>query len=202
MFDLMKDKPHLDIPTLNWLWDSLWRCNAANRPANAAQRAVRGERERVLKMLEAEAQAQTAADLAEDAVEDAEEAALGLEVAGLRAACHAAAGPLRAYSNSGRMDPAHANVGGYCAALAAIWAALGEDDSDIPAVIADLKQAEKAALGENCGSPQPAADADLRAENKRLREACEAAMRLGAGVSGEELRDIARAALARKAGGA
>ena len=38
-------------------------------------------------------------------------------------------------------------------------------------------------------------DADLRAENQRLRAACEAAMRLGAGVSGEELRDIARAAL-------
>ena len=27
-FDLMKDKPKLDIPTLNYVWDRLWRYNA------------------------------------------------------------------------------------------------------------------------------------------------------------------------------
>jgi hypothetical protein len=27
-FDLMRDKPELDIPTLNYIWDRLWRHNA------------------------------------------------------------------------------------------------------------------------------------------------------------------------------
>jgi hypothetical protein len=33
-FDLMKEKPKLDIPTLNFIWDGLWRENACNNRSN------------------------------------------------------------------------------------------------------------------------------------------------------------------------
>ena len=51
-FDLMKDKPALDIPTLNYVWDMLWRRNRASNPKNAYERASKDEQERILKMLE------------------------------------------------------------------------------------------------------------------------------------------------------
>jgi len=55
MFDLMKAKPTLDIPTLNWLWDRLWRLNTSTRATNAEGRARRLEREAILKMIQDEA---------------------------------------------------------------------------------------------------------------------------------------------------
>ena len=53
-FDLMKDKPVLDAPTLNWVWDSLWRLNACNRGENADRRAKKRAFEYVMGWLEEE----------------------------------------------------------------------------------------------------------------------------------------------------
>jgi len=53
--DLMKEKPTLDIPTLNWLWDRLWRLQASIRATNAESRTRRWEREAMLKMIQDEA---------------------------------------------------------------------------------------------------------------------------------------------------
>lgn len=39
-FDLIKEKPKLDIPTLNYIWDTLCRFNTCNRRKNAEQRAI------------------------------------------------------------------------------------------------------------------------------------------------------------------
>jgi hypothetical protein len=51
-FDLMKEKPSLDIPTLNYVWDWVWRMNAVQTPKNANQRARQGEREYILQLLQ------------------------------------------------------------------------------------------------------------------------------------------------------
>jgi hypothetical protein len=51
-FDLLKDKPELDIPTLNYVWDMLWRRNAANSRKNTEQRIRCNEREYIMKMIE------------------------------------------------------------------------------------------------------------------------------------------------------
>ena len=51
-FDLMKNKPALDIPTLNFVWDTLWRSNAANKPINAEQRARSSERAGIMRRLQ------------------------------------------------------------------------------------------------------------------------------------------------------
>mgnify|MGYP001237378367 CR=1 FL=1 len=48
-FELMKDKPKLDIPTLNYVWDMLWRFKACNLRKNAKERALFAEYERLMK---------------------------------------------------------------------------------------------------------------------------------------------------------
>jgi hypothetical protein len=45
----MKDKPKLDIPTLNYVWDILWRFKACNLRKNAKERALFAEYERLMK---------------------------------------------------------------------------------------------------------------------------------------------------------
>lgn len=54
--DLMKEKPAIDVPTLNWVWDRLWRRHACMKPRNAAMRAVRSELEMLMDELEMEAE--------------------------------------------------------------------------------------------------------------------------------------------------
>jgi hypothetical protein len=54
--DLMKEKPAIDAPTLNWVWDRLWRRHACMKPRNAAMRAVRSELEMLMDELELEAE--------------------------------------------------------------------------------------------------------------------------------------------------
>ena len=54
--DLMKEKPAIDVPTLNWVWDRLWRRHACMKPRNAAMRAVRSELEMLMDELELEAE--------------------------------------------------------------------------------------------------------------------------------------------------
>lgn len=51
-FDLVKDKPALDIPTLNYVWDWVWRMNAVDKPKNEDGRSRQRERERFLKTLQ------------------------------------------------------------------------------------------------------------------------------------------------------
>jgi hypothetical protein len=58
MFDLMKKRPTLDIATLNYIWDTLWRQEACYRIRPNLERRIRGDETRqIMKMLEAEAQA-------------------------------------------------------------------------------------------------------------------------------------------------
>ena len=58
-FDLMREKPKLDIPTLNWVWDELWRRNHAAPAKNIDGRIRQDERAalmgRLLNMAEDEA---------------------------------------------------------------------------------------------------------------------------------------------------
>lgn len=59
-FDLMREKPaELDIPTLNWVWDELWRRNTAAPAKNINDRIRQDERAalmgRLLDMAEDEA---------------------------------------------------------------------------------------------------------------------------------------------------
>ena len=58
-FDLMREKPELDIPTLNWVWDELWRRNTAAPAKNIGDRIRQDERAalmgRLLDMAEDEA---------------------------------------------------------------------------------------------------------------------------------------------------
>lgn len=51
-FELMKDKPKLDIPTLNYVWDILWRFKACNLGKNEKQRALFAEYNRLLEFIE------------------------------------------------------------------------------------------------------------------------------------------------------
>lgn len=51
-FDLMKDNPELDLKTLNFVWDRLWRSNACNKRKNAEQRTEYRTMERIMTMLE------------------------------------------------------------------------------------------------------------------------------------------------------
>ena len=51
-FDLMKEKPALDIPTLNYVWDYLWRMNACNSRKNNEQRIRASEQESIMKMVQ------------------------------------------------------------------------------------------------------------------------------------------------------
>jgi len=51
-FELMKDKPKLDIPTLNYVWDILWRFKACNLRKNAKERALFAEYNRLLEFIE------------------------------------------------------------------------------------------------------------------------------------------------------
>ena len=51
-FDLVKEKPSLDIPTLNYVWDWIWRMNAVDKPTNADGRSRLRERERFLKIIQ------------------------------------------------------------------------------------------------------------------------------------------------------
>lgn len=50
-FDLMKDIPPLDVPTLNYVWDWLWRMNACAKPTNERQRARLNQREEIMELL-------------------------------------------------------------------------------------------------------------------------------------------------------
>lgn len=54
--DLLKDKPKIDVPTLNWVWDRLWRRHACMKPRNAALRATRRELEILMEDLQREAE--------------------------------------------------------------------------------------------------------------------------------------------------
>jgi hypothetical protein len=51
-FDLMKDKPKLDIPTLNYVWDWIWRMNAVNKATNEHKRGEQAARANILQLLE------------------------------------------------------------------------------------------------------------------------------------------------------
>ena len=51
-FDLMKEKPELDTPTLNYVWDYLWRKNACNRGENADRRSRALEQQSIMLMLQ------------------------------------------------------------------------------------------------------------------------------------------------------
>ena len=59
-FDLLREKPVLDIPTLNYVWDWVWRMNALDKPTNANGRSRLGERERFLRALQDMADRETA----------------------------------------------------------------------------------------------------------------------------------------------
>jgi hypothetical protein len=74
-FDLMKDKPRVDVPTLNWVWDTLWRRHACMKPKNATMRTRMREIEILMEDLEHEAKQAEAAPIIghrEDAYTDAE----------------------------------------------------------------------------------------------------------------------------------
>lgn len=51
-FDLMLNKPKLDIPTLNFVWDTIWRMNAVRDATNERKRCERSARAGILQMLE------------------------------------------------------------------------------------------------------------------------------------------------------
>lgn len=51
-FDLMKEKPQLDIPTLNWAWDWIWRRNSLIKPTNERKRGQKQEMEYISGLLE------------------------------------------------------------------------------------------------------------------------------------------------------
>lgn len=51
-FDLMKEKPVLDIPTLNFIWDMLKRSNLCNQRKNVKQRVEYYNQESIMKDLE------------------------------------------------------------------------------------------------------------------------------------------------------
>lgn len=51
-FDLMHEKPVIDIPTINYIWDALWRINFCVKPTNADLRARHSERERIMEQLQ------------------------------------------------------------------------------------------------------------------------------------------------------
>jgi len=53
-FYLVKDNAHLDldIPTLNFIWDRLWRLNRSHRGKNATERAQIDGRKDIMEMLE------------------------------------------------------------------------------------------------------------------------------------------------------
>ena len=51
-FDLMDAKPRIDIPTLNYVWDLIWRMNAVRKPKNVKERARQWEREEILQLLQ------------------------------------------------------------------------------------------------------------------------------------------------------
>ncbi|MCK9569039.1 hypothetical protein M0R72_08865 [Candidatus Pacearchaeota archaeon] len=57
IFDLMKDKPALDVPTLNWVWDSLWRRRQSNFQKNEEQRIRAREDDALMVIVESEARA-------------------------------------------------------------------------------------------------------------------------------------------------
>ena len=51
-FDLMKEKPSLDIPTLNFVWDWIWRKDFISKPTNERSRGAAQEREKMLQLLQ------------------------------------------------------------------------------------------------------------------------------------------------------
>lgn len=51
-FDLMKEKPQLDINTLNYIWDLLWRDNAVNNCGNIEKRAIYKKQSYLMQTLE------------------------------------------------------------------------------------------------------------------------------------------------------
>jgi len=67
-FNLMQNIPKLDIDTLNYVYDRLWRFNYTNEKKNERQRAVYVERINIMKMLEELAEMALNSDL--DAVEE------------------------------------------------------------------------------------------------------------------------------------
>ena len=58
-FDLMKDNPPLDVPTLNWIWDTLWRREACSRVGrqNNDRRSRAREDIKIMAIIEDEARA-------------------------------------------------------------------------------------------------------------------------------------------------
>ena len=51
-FDLMRDKPKLDILTLNYVWDAIWRMNTVSEATNERKRGEQTARANILQMLE------------------------------------------------------------------------------------------------------------------------------------------------------
>ena len=51
-FDLIKELPDLDVKTLNYVWDMLWRFNACSKGKNQDERSRIKEREKIMNHLE------------------------------------------------------------------------------------------------------------------------------------------------------
>jgi hypothetical protein len=51
-FDLMGEKPKLDIPTLNFIWDELWRLDFVDKPKNEHKRGEHAARLKIMERLQ------------------------------------------------------------------------------------------------------------------------------------------------------
>ena len=51
-FDLMQDKPKLDMPTLNFIWDRIMRKDMSTQPRNEFGRQRKQERAEILHLIQ------------------------------------------------------------------------------------------------------------------------------------------------------
>lgn len=48
----MREKPKLDIPTLNFIWDELWRLDFVDKPTNERKRGEHTARLKIMERLQ------------------------------------------------------------------------------------------------------------------------------------------------------